>query len=95
MNVFSETAVGELSRFGLKPFPILHVKEKNKKQPLKPITIKLPINGQIQSDEKVVVICADSDGITALREITSYHVAKHFLTFQLDHFTMYVLSYIS
>ena len=95
MNMFSESAIGELSRFGLKPFPILHVKEKNKKQPLKPITIKLPINGQIQIDQKVIVICADSDGKTDLKEITSYHVGKNFLTVHLDHFTMYVLLNIS
>ena len=94
MNVFSETAVGELSRFGLKPFPILHVKEKTKKQPLKPITIKLPINEQIQSDEKVVVLCADSDGITNLKQLTC-EIGKQFLTVHLDHFTMYVLLYIS
>ena len=92
MNIFSKTAVDEfLSRFGLKPFPILHVKEKTKKQPLKPITIKLPIDGQIQSDEKVVVLCADSDRITDVKEVTSYKVGKNFLAIHLDHFTMYVL----
>ena len=56
MNVFLERAIDELKNFGLRPLPILHIKLKSWKQPAKPITVKLPLDQQLQDDEKVVIL---------------------------------------
>ena len=86
MNVFSEKAIAELSNFGLKPFPIIHVKEKERKQPLKPITLFLRLNEQMQKDERLVILHGNKDGTVDVTETTRYEIGTGFVKVQLDHF---------
>ena len=88
MKMFSENALGELSRFGLHPFPILHVKEMNMKQPLMPVTLFLPMNGELKDDEKVFVLCEDNDEIKDVTNVTSYEIGRNFLSVGLNDFSV-------
>ena len=88
MNVFSEKACSELERFGLKPFPILHVSEISMRQPMKPVTIELFLNSEIERDEKFCILCGDINGFRDERDITSYEIGENFISVQLNHFSM-------
>ena len=77
MNVYSEEAVDELSYSDMKPILFLHMKEKNNKEPMKPFTLRIPINGELHSDEKVFVVCENSDGVQHLTEFWSYGDVKY------------------
>ena len=88
MNVFSENAVTELDHFGLKPFPILHIREINHRLPSRSITLQLLLNGELQRDEEVIAFCGDSDGLRVVAGSKSYEVGKHFVRFPLKHCSM-------
>ena len=90
MNVFSERAYDELERFGMQPFPILHMSEMSMRQPVKPVTIKLFLKSKIERDEKFCILCGDINGFRDERDITSYKVGEKFISVQLNHFSMYV-----
>ena len=85
MNVFSEKAIFELSQFGLKPFPVLHIKEVKNILPLKPVTLQVLLNEELQSDEKVIVLCGDSDELRIQSGFTSFEVGRYFIRFALKH----------
>ena len=77
MNVFSEEAVDDLSYSEMKPLLFLHMKEKNNEEAMKPFTIRLPMNEELQSDEKVFAVCENNDGIQHLTEFLSYGNGNH------------------
>ena len=88
MNVFSERACNELERFGLQPFPILHVSEIHMRHPMKPVTIELSLNSEIQRYREFFILCGDINGFRDETDSTSYEIGDNFITVQLNHFSM-------
>ena len=87
MNVFSEKAIRELNHFGLEPILFLHVKERSEIQPIKPVTLKIPMLNNLERND-VFVICGNNDANQSSTEVLSYETTKNFLTVRLAHFTL-------
>ena len=88
MNVFSEKAIKDLSYFRLKPFPIIHMKERNGKQPMKPVTILLYMDRSMCEHERLAIFYGDSNGIIDVTETIQCHIEERLVNVQLDHFSM-------
>ena len=89
MNVFSDDAIQELSHLGVKPFPILHVSEINKKQPMRPITLTFPMKEAMQSNEKLLIFREEDDKIENITECTWHKVEEDICTMKLNHFGVF------
>ena len=87
MNVFSEKAIEELSTFGLRPFPIMHMMEKYGNQPVKPVTLILRLNRAMQQDEKLLILHGNNGKIEDVTETTICDIGLSFLKVRLDHFS--------
>ena len=97
MNIFSKEAIDDLNHFGIKPLPVLQVKEKNMKQPAKPVCVAFPITRLDETRERLMILCRNDDGIRDITDTTSYKVEDNCLKVLLSHFTdivMYVLMYL-
>ena len=88
MNVFSEKAHSELKLFGLRPFPILHMSEISKQQPMKPVKLMLNMDGDMQSDEKLFILSGDKYGFKNETDIPLHKIGNNFVCVELNHFCM-------
>ena len=83
MNVFSDLAIVELNHFGFHPFPVLHMKEKSHKQPIKPFTVVFPMIEDLRSDEQLLLFQGDNEKVD-ITEI-KFEIGEQFVSVQLHH----------
>ena len=86
--MYSKKVLSELKNLGLKPFPVLQIKEKTMKEPKIPITVIFPINHEVDNEEKVVVVIGNSEKITNVSELPSSDIGKESLSIQLHYCSM-------
>ena len=87
MNVFSENAYSELKRLGLQPFPILHVSETSMRQPMRPVTLKLRLNSEIERNENFHILCGDINDVSVEANSKPCQVGNDSISVQLHHFS--------
>ena len=88
MNVFSEEAIRELNNLELKPILFLHMMSGIDEQFIKPITLKVPLKDELQSDEKIVVLSGSCEEVKNLTKVTSYKNEGDCLTVEVDKFSL-------
>ena len=86
MNVFPDQAICELSHFLLQPLFVVYIKETRQKQPKKPVTIIVPMNGNLRNDDKLLVFQGGNDEFKDITETTKLEVEKEFVSVHLSHF---------
>ena len=91
MNVFTKTALSELSYYGLEPIhPILHIIERSRTTLLGPAILTLPTMGENSSSQEYYVVCVDKDSLTDVSNTTSVKVEEGCMAIHLTQLNVYV-----
>ena len=86
MKLFSADEINILSLYGLTPFPILHIREDEKKMPIKPIILKLQLHKPLEEDEKIIAVYEDWGGNKTQVDIAPCCIGSEHLTLKLESF---------
>ena len=86
MNKFSPKALEGLRHIGIKPFPILYVREKSGKQPVKPITLIFAMEEALGNNEQLLIFRGENDKLKNVTNITKHSIEGKCCTIELEHF---------
>ena len=84
MNIFSDKAIAELSKFGIRPLSALIMKEKYLKQPKKSIRLLIQINRKMRCDEKLLILDVEHQKITDVSEVNPCNLGEEFAAAGID-----------